>query len=709
MNITQTHKQVFWVVLAAALVAVIFIFLPKAFVKGDTPPGSPNRLSADYVDPTLTISWGAPSDLGGAENVEYVIVVTGTTVGEVLNTSSTVESVSVSGLEPDLYSISVLTSTEFGQSEPSVIEHDLSQIGLTKIDPVTEFAYNTATLADEKKLDLTWSGVDGADSYLLTIYNKDTKVTNEYSIGAPKSSWVSEVLDPGTYTASIVTVTKTDGLINSDSVGLVFVVTSSGAEKLAPTAPTHFSYDADAANKGVLYVSWDANPGDVDSYTINIMSGKTVIISELLDNTAKAYSTSPDEGSYLVYLTATNREGSASTDNLSIDIKNKKIDPNEITINDESVDYDDKDSSTVSISWNTNFDSDSKIVYGPGKVYQDTKVYDETLVSEHSLRLANLFPCTIYNYQIVSRSETSTTEGSVNYFITKGCLANSTVSNYVSKAVATDSTDTVSLLDQKSNKKGSLEVIDSIYKNAALLVMQIKQIVVGKTDTDYDESSRKLVTGEVYDIKAFSDGETKVSQFEAPIKVTLNFVPSELDPSVNIDTLKIWHSDDDGITWKKLDNCIIDYNLDKDIGSIVCDTIEFSLFAIFGETSENNTSTPTKATNSVSGGTVAKNTVVNDLVPYKGDVPFSKVTFAKDLHQGMTDPDIKLLQKALNTLGFTVAINGVGSAGNETSYFGLQTKAAVVKFQKAHVQEIPNATGIVGPFTRTVLNKLISN
>ncbi len=56
----------------------------------------------------------------------------------------------------------------------------------------------------------------------------------------------------------------------------------------------------------------------------------------------------------------------------------------------------------------------------------------------------------------------------------------------------------------------------------------------------------------------------------------------------------------------------------------------------------------------------------------------------RQLSLGMTGEDVRLLQKFLNTNGFEVAGSGPGSVGNETSFFGERTLAALVAFQAAH-------------------------
>lgn len=80
-------------------------------------------------------------------------------------------------------------------------------------------------------------------------------------------------------------------------------------------------------------------------------------------------------------------------------------------------------------------------------------------------------------------------------------------------------------------------------------------------------------------------------------------------------------------------------------------------------------------------------------------------SFTRSLFLGTRGDDVKALQQYLNSAGFMVAASGPGSPGNETTYFGPLTKAAVAKWQAAN--GVSPAAGYFGPISRAKYAEIV--
>jgi peptidoglycan hydrolase-like protein with peptidoglycan-binding domain len=90
-------------------------------------------------------------------------------------------------------------------------------------------------------------------------------------------------------------------------------------------------------------------------------------------------------------------------------------------------------------------------------------------------------------------------------------------------------------------------------------------------------------------------------------------------------------------------------------------------------------------------------------------LPLSYV-FTRILKLNSTGIDVKYLQIFLNDNGFTVSTTGIGSKGNESTYFGPATQRALIKYQEYYAKDIltpyglTKGTGYFGPATMRKVN-----
>ncbi len=92
--------------------------------------------------------------------------------------------------------------------------------------------------------------------------------------------------------------------------------------------------------------------------------------------------------------------------------------------------------------------------------------------------------------------------------------------------------------------------------------------------------------------------------------------------------------------------------------------------------------------------------------------PAPSVLINKQLDFGVTDPQVRELQKFLNSKGYKVAESGAGAPGAETDYFGPATQAALKKFQAAQGivttgDALTTGYGRLGPQTLSAIQKLL--
>ncbi len=381
------------------------------------------------------------------------------------------------------------------------------------------------------------------------------------------------------------------------------------------------------------------------------------------------------------------------------------------------------DSATAAtLTWTTPQAGSSYVSYGlsSGSYAVTTSEVDTSpRVTNHSVVLSGLLPCTTYHYKVFSKDASLAIASSSNgsFVTTGGCTATAGTATTTESVVTVAGGATVTLAGSSGNV--TLVVPTGFTGTSSSATFQAKDLNASTFFAGVaNPTGQSLVGSRVFNLKAYSDISTVLSTFSSPIRVTLSYTAQDV-VGKDESTLKIYRYD--GSSWYALTNCVVDTGA----RTVTCDTSAFSDFAIFATSnavsgiSSSNSSGPVSA-----GGFSPNETPVAILARLNGgtsSTPGSNTSTGagsvtvknvkgmkaplKNLKLGMNDSDVKLLQQILNNLGFTVAGKGAGSLGKETTLFGPATKAAVIKWQKAY--GVSPQSGYFGPLSRETMQKIV--
>ncbi len=372
-------------------------------------------------------------------------------------------------------------------------------------------------------------------------------------------------------------------------------------------------------------------------------------------------------------------------------------------------------SSSATITWTTDKLSSSKVNYGLTSTLNNStpEIDTSTRVQSHSVTISNLVSCTTYHYSVYSADALANTATSSDAtFTTSGCSGNTSLIGQTNQGITTNGTAT---LTTDTGKNFIVNLPTGFSSTTSNVVVQIKSLDSSSVINSLGSPSASLrgVGSVAFDVKALVNSTTTLDSFSTPVTITYQYSDADIS-GFNESTLWMYHYHN-GV-WSALDNC----QINTGTKTITCTAPSFSVFSLFAQRVQELTSTPTlspaQASYSSGGGGTVYGCKDSNAINYNyfsrskpelcqygisaNTTSFKKPVFARDLKLKDTGADVKLLQQFLNTHGFPLAKNGVGSKGKENTIFGPATKAALIKFQKAN--KIP-ATGFFGVKTRGVV------
>ena len=231
------------------------------------------------------------------------------------------------------------------------------------------------------------------------------------------------------------------------------------------------------------------------------------------------------------------------------------------------------------ITWTTDIDASSKMVYSPDDSYVSSTDETDTFprVTSHSLEITGLVSCTNYNFIVRSTDNIErTTSSTEQYFVTKGCSGGATVDKQAGNTVNTSSSGSTQL-DDRSNTF-SVNTPANFTSTSSQIVIQIKALDIGTVlgTIGKPDSSLNGAGPIVFDVKALIDSQTLLDSFDLPITITYHYSDSDV-AGLNASTLWMYHYHNGA--WDRLDACTVDAAAHV----ITCTTLSFSTFALFGQ------------------------------------------------------------------------------------------------------------------------------
>lgn len=317
------------------------------------------------------------------------------------------------------------------------------------------------------------------------------------------------------------------------------------------------------------------------------------------------------DGSHTMYVRATDNQSALSTNSsstFSVDTVAPVISSVTAT----------PGTTTADITWTTDTNASSLVNYGVNQSYGSTTAESDTSprVTSHSVSLSGLLTCTTYNFSVQSKdSALNTTNSSDSEFTTSGCTGSAAVISQSSTPINYTTGGTADLMDNFLGIGLQIPVSYSTVNSQ----FQIKQLdgtaVLAATGSP---SGYSLVDNYMYDLKSLTDSDSTITTFDNAITVTVNYETADVS-ALDESTLRIYRWD--GSAWNSLSSCSVDLTAN----SVSCQTLNFSVFALFGQapaptptptTVPASTATPTSVPSSSSSGP-ASAPVCTDTIPTK--------------------------------------------------------------------------------------------
>lgn len=311
--------------------------------------------------------------------------------------------------------------------------------------------------------------------------------------------------------------------------------------------------------------------------------------------------------------------------------------------------------SSAYITWDTDAAASTQVVYGLTSAYGSQTSLDSSAVTTHYQTLSGLAANTLYHYAVVSTNAGGTTRSADQTLTTSSSNSGGGGITYSSGGGGGYTAPTALTI---SNIKISGTVAAGLTVSWNTSVSATSQVQFGLTNAYGSQTALAPIFVSSHSVKIINLKPNTQYHFQARSKDSYGYLATSTD-----------------------------------------------LVLIISPTGLVTLATPISTVGTA--GAPAASNVNTPVVSISGSI----TTW---LLLGTTNSQVKTLQQILNASGYPVASSGSGSRGNESTYFGPATDAALKKFQCTKLQVCSGGAyvtgyGATGPKTRNALNALGGN
>ncbi len=493
------------------------------------------------------------------------------------------------------------------------------------------------------------------------------------------------------------TLTLTD---NDAAPSIQFTLATSTGSEATATATLEISLSASSSKTTTVQYTVQSSSTATGSGTDYTLANSTSTISAGNSTTTISISITNDatyEGNEIIVLqlgSPSNASLGSNTQHVHTTIDDEGPDTTAPSISSLSHSV---NNTTGTITWTTDEAASSQIEYNTiptSYPFQTSESDTSPRVTSHSVTIGRLESCTTYYYRVKSKdSSANTATSSPSLFTTGSCTGNTSVISVTSTEVATSSSQTIT--------HDTLTLGVTAGYGTTTATFQIKKInTTTFASAARVASSLGIIGSHTYHLEALISSSTAQTSFASFLTIAIQYEDSEIS-NYTESTLKILRYD---TSWNDLPSCTVNTSAN----TVTCSTTQFSDFALIG--------TPISSSGSSSGGGGGSipSYLLASLLPQKtltACINTTSTSYLQTLDEnaqlGTTSNTVLELQKFLNANNYSISMNGPGSKGQETNYFGKRTQQALIKFQES--QGLKTERAILGTETRSLINKALLN